>query len=68
MRIPFSGSGLPRLESGSFGSIFADGLMPGVALPVLPVGANTVAASSFSSGARRPATQSFAVLIHLLVA
>ncbi len=64
MRMPCSGNGLPRFDGGSFGSTFAFAPITGVSR----FGFGSIAsASSFSSGARRPAIHEFAVEIHLLV-
>ena len=64
IRMPCSGNGLPRFDGGSFGSTFAFAPITGVCALQLRLDR---AASSFSSGARRPGIHEFAVEIHLLV-
>ena len=63
--MPSSAMGLPRLDGLPAFAESAFGLITGARRAV---GVSTVAASSFNKGARRPGTQSVAVLIHLLVA
>jgi hypothetical protein len=65
MRMPFSAKGLPRFDGVSFCAGRASAAITGA---FRAVGVSTVAASSFSSGARRPTVQPVAVPSHLLVA